>query len=266
MDASASGQVSTSAADVYEEFFVPALFSEWAPRMADAAAVGPGDTVVDVACGTGVAARELKRRVGPGGSVTGLDRNDGMLAVARRKAPDITWREGLAEALPFADSAFDAVVNQFGLMFFEDRIKALSEMWRVLRPGGHLAVAVWDTLDNSPGYAAMTGLLQRLFGSATADALRAPFVLGDTGELRALFADAGVKAAKIKTITGLARFPSIESWVHTDINGWTLAGVLDERQYEALLQEAQRELKLFLTPAGEVEFASPAHIVSAVKD
>jgi ubiquinone/menaquinone biosynthesis C-methylase UbiE len=62
-----------------------------------------------------------------------------MIAVARRKSPDIEWRIGQAEAMPFAEGAFDAVVSQFGLMFFEDRIGAITEMWRVLRPGGRLS-------------------------------------------------------------------------------------------------------------------------------
>jgi SAM-dependent methyltransferase len=179
MDASQQGQVTRSAADIYEEFFVPALFAAWPGPVADAAGIGPGQKVLDVACGTGVLAREAASRVRPGGTVTGLDRNDGMLAVARRKAPEIEWRQGEAEALPFPDGRFDAVVSQFGLMFFEDRVLALAEMWRVLGPGGRLAVAVWDALERTPGYAAMTALLQRLFGARIADALRAPYCLGD---------------------------------------------------------------------------------------
>jgi len=83
------GQVTRSAADIYEEFFVPALFEEWAPRVAKAAALSPGNKVLDVACGTGVLAREAARFVQPGGSVTGLDRNEVMLTVARRVAPGI---------------------------------------------------------------------------------------------------------------------------------------------------------------------------------
>src|SRR5690606_14251013 len=105
---------------------------------------------------------------------TGLDRNEGMLAVARREAPGIEWRAGRAEALPFLDGAFDAVVSQFGLMFFEDRVAALREIWRVLRPGGRMALAVWDALDNIPGYAAMVVLRRRLFGDRIANELRAP--------------------------------------------------------------------------------------------
>ena len=85
--------------------------------------------MLDVACGTAVLAWEAAKRIEPGGTVAGLDRNDGMLAVARRKAPAIDWHLGRAEALPFANESFDAVVSQFGLMFFEDRGAALNEIW-----------------------------------------------------------------------------------------------------------------------------------------
>lgn len=260
-----TGQVTRTAAEVYEEFFVPSLFLEWAARVADAAHLAPGQKVLDVACGTGVLAREAARRVQPGGAVTGLDRNEGMLSVARRKAPDIDWRLGMAESLPFADAAIDAVVSQFGVMFFEDRRAALSEMWRVLRPGGRLAVAVWDSLDRTPGYAAMAALLQRLFGDRVADALRAPFALGDLEALRSLFTEAGITKVEIRTSDGTARFPSIESWVHTDVKGWTLADLIDDEQYDELRWAAEKELTPFVESDGIVAFRAPAHIVQAVK-
>jgi len=151
MSDSTRGQVARSAAEVYDAFFVPALFEEWPPRLARAAGLRPGQRVLDVACGTGVLARHAARVVGAGGEVVGLDLNPGMLEVARRRAPGASWREGTAEALPFADARFDAVLSQFGLMFFADRAGALREMWRVLRPGGALAVAVWARLEDTPG-------------------------------------------------------------------------------------------------------------------
>jgi len=261
----ASGQVSASAAEIYEEFYLPALFLEWTPRMAEAARVEAGQRALDVACGTGVLARALADRVGPRGAVTGLDINEGMLAVARRQAPGIEWRHGAAEALPFTDAAFDVVVSQFGLMFFQDRPKAIGEMLRVLRPGGRLAVAVWDALDRTPGYAAFVRLLERLFGRETAEALRSPFVLGDTHALRALFREGGVPDARIVTHEGSARFPSIESWVFTDVKGWTAADLIDEAGYARLLAAADRELRPFVTAQGTVVFSAPAHIVTATK-
>jgi ubiquinone/menaquinone biosynthesis C-methylase UbiE len=265
MDDSEHGQITKSAAEVYETFFVPALFQEWTDRVADAARVGPGERVLDVACGTGALTRTVAARVGPKGAAIGLDVNDGMLAVARRKAPQLDWRSGRAEALPFEPDSFDAVVSQFGLMFFEDRRAALAEMMRVLRRDGRLAVAVWDSLDRTPGYAAVTRLLQKLFGDRAADALRAPFVLGDPSALRSLFATAGVPNATVTTVKGTARFPSIKAWMYTDVKGWTLADMIDEAQFARLLEEAEKALRPFLAADGTVAFEAPAHIITATK-
>ena len=264
MDIMDKGQVSGSAAEVYDTFFVPALFQEWTDRVADAAQIQAGDRVLDVACGTGVLTRTVAERVGKDG-VIGLDVNDGMLAVAREKSADIEWKQGIAENLPFEDGSFDAVVCQFGLMFFDNRQVAIQEMMRVLRQGGRLAIAVWDSLDRTPGYAAMVDLLLRLFGEEAANGLRAPFVLGEVEEVRDLFKLAGIHDVKVDTIVGAARFPSIESWVYTDIKGWVLADMIDDEQFTLLLQEAKKTLASFVGKYGTVEFASPAHIISVVK-
>lgn len=265
MTKASQGQVTASAAEIYEEFFLPALFQSWPPRLIAAADVKPGQRVLDVACGTGVLARALADRVHPGGFVVGLDINDGMLAVAQQKAPEIEWVAGRAEALPFADASFNAVLSQFGLMFFEDRKGAVREMARVLRPGGPLAVAVWDRREHSPGYEAMATLLQRLFGDEAAESLAAPFALGDPDEFQALFEGAGLDDVTLTTHDGTARFPSIESWVFTDVKGWTASDLIDDAGFERLLAEAERELQRFVAPNGEVFFNAPAHIVTAIK-
>jgi SAM-dependent methyltransferase len=264
MAAPQQGQLTRTAADVYDELLVPALFAQWPPLIVQAAAIAPGQDVLDVACGTGVLACEAAAAVWPGGRVTGLDRNEAMLAVARRKAPDVEWRQGQAEALPFADARFDAVISQFGLMFFEARVTALAEMWRVLKPGGRLVVAVWDALERAPGYAALTALLQRLFGEQVADALRFPFALGDPAALADLAGRAGIPAA-ITTRTGTARFPSLEAWVETEAKGWVLGAMLDDDQHQQLRQEAMRALERFVQADGTVQFAASAHILCAAK-
>lgn len=259
------GQVVHSAAEVYDEFFLPALFQEWPDRVLEAAHIEPGQTILDVACGTGVLTLAAAEKVSPNGLVVGLDVNEGMLAVARRKAPGLDWRHGRAEALPFPEDSFDGVVSQFGLMFFDDHRAAVREMVRVLRPGGRLAVAVWDSLGNTPGYASVTALLHRLFGDRVAEALRAPYILGDTQALRSLFSEASLDEVSVKTYPGTARFPSIDSWMYTDVKGWTLADALDDAQFERLLEEAKQELKVYVGEDGRVAFSAPAHIVTARK-
>ena len=258
-DPAATGQVNADAARIYDGFFVPALFAEWAQPVCDAAEIGPGDRVIDVACGTGVAAREAAKR---SGKVTGIDRNSGMLAVAREQAPQIDWCEGRAEALPFDDGSFDAALCQFGLMFFEDQALALREMRRVIGRGGRAVVAVWDRVENSPGYAAMVDLIDRMFGNAAADALRAPFSLGDLGALNSLLQRAGWGEAAIKTRIGAASFASITEWVRMDVRGWTLADMIDDDQYEALVRAANAELTRFANSDGTVTFAAPGHIIA----
>src|SRR5919108_885014 len=110
-------QSQIEAATAYEEFFLPALFSQWPPLLLNAAQVRTGQKVLDVACGTGILARAALAQVSPGGSVAGLDLNPGMLAVATKLEPQIAWRQGMAESLPYPDESFDVVISQFGLMF-----------------------------------------------------------------------------------------------------------------------------------------------------
>lgn len=260
--AATAGQVSRSAAEIYDEFFVPALFGEWAPRLCDAAKITPGSAVLDVACGTGATTREAANRVGPNGRVVGLDRNDGMLNVARSHATDIEWVEGLAEELPFETASFDTVLCQFGLMFFDDRSAALREMARVVRPDGRVALSVWDDVANSPGYAQIIDLIEKMFGREPADALRAPFVLGDRQDLQQVLNEAGLAQAAVTTPNGTARFASIRDWVKTDVYGWTLAGFFDDARFEALVTAAETELSQFTATDGSVAFAAPAHVVA----
>ena len=251
-------------AEVYDQCFVPALFAHWGPVVAAAAAIRPGERVLDVACGTGALTLAAAERAGPRGSVVGLDVNPAMLAVARRKPAAIDWCEAPAEALPFADAAFDAVVSQFGMMFFADRVTALGEMWRVLRPGGRLAVAVFDAIEQAPGYAALARLLDQQFGRDVGDALKAPFALGDTAQLRASAEAAGITGAEVKRRQGTVRFASIAALVSTERACiWTLGGLLDGDQFAALRRAAQCVLQPFVSADGAVSFTTPALVLTA---
>lgn len=258
-------QAQIDAAEAYEALFVPALFGRWAPVVADTAALSADERVLDVACGTGVLAREVAARTGKAGYVAGLDPNAGMLVVARRLAPAIDWREGRAEALPFPDCAFDAVVSQFGLMFFSARDEAVREMLRVLVPRGRCVVAVWDAIEKAPAFADLVGLLDRAAGKVAGDALRAPFALGDREALASLFERNGASAVDIATHRGAARFRSIRELVEAELRGWLpVMGVdLSEQEIEAILAKSEVALAPYRSSSGEVAFNMHAHVVSA---
>ena len=266
MNVSRGSKPERDPAEIYDELFVPALFSQWGPRVAETAAVGLGQRVLDVGCGTGVLACAVAERVGPQGHVVGLDPNAQMLAVARRKPSGVVWQSGRAETLPFDDASFDAVVSQFALMFVESKSAAVTEMLRVLRPRGRLVVAVWDLLDRAPGYLALTELLRELFGADIAGAMHAPFSLGDRRELLRLFADAGATDAEVQTQPGAVCFASIDAMISTEeACVWTLGGMLNGQQFARLRQGAQGALQPFVRSDGSVRFNCPAHIVTATK-
>lgn len=260
-----TGQVARDAAEVYEQFYLPALFDAWPPHLLRLASIHRGERLLDVACGTGVVARAAARAVGSPSLVTGVDINQGMLAVARRQGPGIDFRHAPAEALPFEDASFDAVTCQFALMFFEDRAAALREMCRVLRPAHRMIVAVWDRLDTTPGYLQMVNLIEETFGAAVAAGLRSPFVLGEEATLRGVFNDAGIPISSFETVPGRATFPSIDAWVHTDVRGWTMSEDIDEEGLNRLLELARVRLARFAGEGGRVEFAAPAHLVTVLK-
>lgn len=254
-----------AAARAYEALHVPALFRQWAPIVATSAGVGAGQRVLDIACGTGVLAREAAQLTGDPARVSGVDITPGMLAVASTLAPEIDWQLAAAELLPFSDDEFDAVLSQFGLMFFDDRTVALREMQRVLRPGGSIVVAVWDAIDNSPAYAVTMHILAREAGHRAADALRAPFALGNANGLRDLFRDAGFHDATVSTHRGTARFPGIRAMVEAEVRGWLpIMGVsLDEATIARILAAAEQELREWLHADGSLQFDLSAHVVMA---
>jgi SAM-dependent methyltransferase len=148
------------------------------------ARIRAGEKVLDVACGTGNTALAARAR---GAEVTGLDLTPELLAVAERRAAregleGIEWQAGDAEAMPFADGAFDVVVSSCGLMFAPDQQKVADEVARVTRRGGRIAIQAW-TRDSGVG---------RMF-QATArhvpppPGVPSPFEWGDEEKVKALF-------------------------------------------------------------------------------
>ncbi|UXY28466.1 class I SAM-dependent methyltransferase [Streptomyces sp. HUAS TT20] len=146
-------QLKGSAPERYEEYVAP-LMAPFTTALLDAVDLCPGDVVLDLACGTGFAARAAAAQVGPAGRVRGVDVNADMLKVAvahhPRLYPDIEFTEASADRLPYPDATFDAVVCQQGAQFFPDLTAALTETARVMRPSGRFAATVWADMSLSP--------------------------------------------------------------------------------------------------------------------
>ena len=126
--------------DVMNSVMTAGLHHRWRARAADLAALEPGNSALDVACGTGDLAIELARLVGTGGEVIGSDFSEEMLERARAKAPGLAWEWGNALELPYASGRFDAATVGFGARNFSDLERGLAEMARVVKPGGRVVV------------------------------------------------------------------------------------------------------------------------------
>jgi demethylmenaquinone methyltransferase/2-methoxy-6-polyprenyl-1,4-benzoquinol methylase len=136
--------------DLMNSAMTAGLHHHWRERAVDLAGVGPGDRVLDVATGTGDLAIALDRRMGPGGEVIGSDFSEGMLARARAKAPHLRFEWGDAEQLAYPDDHFAAATVGFGARNFDDLRRGLSEMARVVAPGGRVVVLEITTPHKPP--------------------------------------------------------------------------------------------------------------------
>lgn len=126
--------------DLMNSVMTAGLHHRWRARAADLAALSPGGSALDVACGTGDLAIELARRVGPSGRVVGSDFSEPMLERARRKSAAVDWQWANALELPYTDGHFDAATVGFGARNFSDLDRGLAEMVRVVRSGGRVVV------------------------------------------------------------------------------------------------------------------------------
>lgn len=252
-------QVEQSASEAYEQYLVPPIFAPWADRLLETSDVHEGDRVLDVACGTGIVARHAAFRLGTGGSVVGLDINEGMLAVAEETAadiqPPIEWRQGDATELPFPDERFDVVCCQQSLQFFDDPTAAVREMRRVLTPGGRVALSVWRPLDYQPTYVVLADALERHIGDEAGAMMRSPFPEWDGDYLRTLASDAGFDNPSITIEIGSVRYPSVEEFVRREAASSPLAepiAAVEREVRDELIQAVENALHEYIDDEGIV--------------
>ena len=258
-------QPAESPPEIYERYMVPAIFDAWVPLLLDLVAPEPGERLLDLACGTGAVAKQALSRVRPDGCVVGLDLHPGMLARARASTAAVEWHQGNALSLSFSDSAFDVVVCQQGLQFFPDRIQALREGHRILRPGGRFAAAVWCAIENSPGHHALARALERHIGADAAGLLYGAFGLGDAQTLHNLLEAAGFQDVRVQRERRVARFPSTEHFTRWLVVGSVLgrSGVIvRDETLDAIIRDVDGALQPYVNADGLV-FPMDAHLAFA---
>jgi ubiquinone/menaquinone biosynthesis C-methylase UbiE len=234
----------------YESYMVPSLFAPWATYLVQRANPQLGERVLDIACGTGIVARNVVPLVGSRGTVIGLDVNPDMIDTARAAAERdhlaIEWHTSPAEQLLFPDKHFDLILCQFGLMFFTDKQGALKEMHRVLKKGGRLVLSAWQGLDRHPFYQTLHAVSQRHFGKSSVEAV---FSLGNADKLRKLLTNSGFQQVEIEPMSLTAHFLQPEEF---------LAWEIDINPAEApALQNLYKEAQQAIMAAARQDMQSP---------
>ena len=238
--------------EIYHNIFITAMIGEWVPRVLALVDPKPGESVLDVACGTGALTRAAAEAVGQRGFVAGADISPDMLSLARKLSdnqyPAIEWRECDAQSLPFEDEVFDIALCQLGLMFIPDKVAALKEMRRVLKPGGRVAVMVWGAIDKCPGQMAMAKAWEKFFGVEQAVNFCSMHSMSDPETMREILVAAGFQDVNIQQAMGTMRFLSAEQQVRSygAMGGFSA----DERVRNAAISEVTQALRAYMGPEG----------------
>ena len=221
-------QLSAEAAQRYERYVARYILGPWAPLLVDAAHVGVGERVLDVACGTGVVARAAAERVGSVGHVVGVDLNAGMIAIARSLptpvGASIEWVERSALDLRLQDATMDVVLCQQGLQFFPDKALAMREMRRVLARGGRLAVNVWNGV--GPYNGAVGEALARFVGDAAALQFCISRQVPTKEELQRLATEAGFSAVNVRISRIDVHLPRLDKFTLDHLSATPIAPLI----------------------------------------
>jgi ubiquinone/menaquinone biosynthesis C-methylase UbiE len=262
-------QMDASAPELYERYLVPAITSVWANDLLDRIAPKQSESVLDIACGTGVVARLAEQR-GHSGRLVGIDLNTAMLAVARTKSAIIEWIEGSALNLPFAANSFDVVLCQLGLQFFPDRSLALKEMVRVLKPGGRAGLSVYSAVERTPAAHAFVLALDRHLGPESSRTKRSEHLSCNTDEVGTWVRQAGFAVVDVATVAKEITFPSMLDYVRFQLTATPMAALLNEKDgaerehlIESIAVDGASRLDPSMLAGGKLTFPQESFVVTA---
>jgi ubiquinone/menaquinone biosynthesis C-methylase UbiE len=260
--------------DKYRDI-IRAMFMPLTHALIEDAPIVKGQTVLDVAGGSGEPSLTIAETVGPSGSVTCTDFAAEMVevakaAAARRGITNVTFRQCSADSLPFADNTFDVAVSRLGAMFFPDPVAALREMLRVVKPGGSLAFVVWGAAELNPFFSVTSEVVSR-YGEPAPEEADAPsaFRFAESGKLAGLLQDAGavevrerILKSEIAAPVALEDYWEMRSEISDTLRS-KLASLSDEQKSQIAKEVHQAAAPFFLN--NQMNFPSQTLIVTGRK-
>ncbi|SDJ53378.1 Methyltransferase domain-containing protein [Bradyrhizobium sp. Rc2d] len=269
MSAHEHWQMDASAPELYERYLVPAITSVWANDLLDRIGPRRKESVLDIACGTGVVARLAEQR-GHAGRLVGIDLNAAMLAVARRKSATIEWVEGSALDLPFDANSFDLVLCQLGLQFFPNRPLALQEMVRVLKSGGRAGLSVYSAIERTPAAYAFVQALDKYLGEESSRTKRSEHLSCIAEEVGTWAKRAGFDVVDVVTVAKQITFPSMLDYVRFQLTATPMAALLKgkdaaerERLIGSIAVDAASSLDASMLADDKLTFPQESFVVTA---
>lgn len=271
MPAADDSKFEGSIPQLYERYLVPLIFEPYAADMARRVVDLAPHHVLELAAGTGVVTRHLAQQLPAPTTLTATDLNQPMLDEAARvgTARPVEWRQADAMQLPFADASFDAVVCQFGVMFFPDKARAFAEARRVLRPGGNLLFNVWDRIELNEMVFTVCGALDQVFPADPPRFMhRGPHGYADTNLIAADLARGGLGQPQMVTIAHRSRAASPRDAAIGYCHGSPLRLEIEAHGADALGRGTEAAVGALTRRfgAGVIEGGIQAHVVQVRKD
>ena len=216
----------------YQAYLVPLIFEDYAADLVARLDVADGASVLETACGTGVVTGQLLRHHVNRMRLIATDLNPGMIEQARAALGEpegVTFETADATDLPFEDGTFDAVICQFGVMFYPDKAKGYREAARVLKPGGQYLFNVWDSLERNPLPRLVHNTVGALFPDDPPGFLELPFGYHDLSAIFRALQDVGFGAVELAVLPRPSRAPSARHVARALCAGSPLANELAQR-------------------------------------
>jgi SAM-dependent methyltransferase len=253
---------------IYEQYLVPLLFQPYADDLVSRCSGLQQGLLVELAAGTGAVTRALSQALPPSVRIVATDLNEAMLRVGQSVGggASVTWRQADAQKLPFEDGSVDALVCQFGVMFFPDKVACYREALRVLAPGARFIFNVWDRLERNEVSALLMRAVADLFpDNPPAFFERTPFGYHDVAVIEMELKAAGFSRIAIETVEKVSQAPSAEHVAIGLCQGTPLRGEIEARDPARLSEATQVAAEALSARFGPGAFDNrmSAHVITA---